>query len=315
MKTAFVCHKNEHRVHLAFAEAIGADIYELNHNFLSIPKRLLLPKYDVYLVSNPGDVLLKKLLHRKIKVIQLIASRFYSRYTLGIPKKLTFFETHLTAFKHIDGAIAISTFIRDEALKVLDCPIKISYPFVSNEKYYDLIKVKPNLESKRIIFIGQKETNLKIDILVEAFKIAKKQIPDLELCIVGMGHSKELENINGIYVTGWVDNIATYIEEASLAVFPGYGQSFYLGVIETMLGGVPTIATKYIGAKDAIRIGYFVRDITAESIAKGIYWYFNLLKRERKAYSDAARNSVLGFDKQTKCNEFLRNFQELVEEI
>lgn len=317
MKTLFICHKNEHPVHLAFAEAIGADIYEQDHNFFSIPKGLLLPKYDVYLVSNPGDIILKKFLHPEIKIIQLIASQFYPRLTLGIPKPLNRREKLLIkkSLESVDGAIAISTFVRDEAAKVLDCPIKISQPFVNDKNYCKLLKIEPDLNSNKIIFIGHKRSNLKIDILIEAFKIAKKQIPDLELCIVGIGHSKELENINGIYVTGWVDNIAPYIEEASLAVFPGYGQSFYLGVIETMLGGLPTIATKYTGAKDAINVKELIREPTVEDIAKGILWYFNLSDNKKKELSKEARKSVIGFDKQTKCNEFLRNFQELKEEV
>lgn len=316
-KVLFVCHKNEHDVHLAFAGAIGADIYEQSYSSLNVLKGLTVPKYDVYLVSNPGSIALKKMLHSDIKIVQLIGSQYYSRFTLEIPKKLPLLERYMSKCisNYVDGAISISTFIKNEASKVLKCPIKISYPFISDNNYSNLLKVKPNLESKKIVFIGYKRPNLRVDILIEAFKQVRKQISDLELYIIGREHSKELENINGVHVTGWVNDIVPYIEGSSLAVFPGYGQSFYIGVIEAMLGGVPTIATQYTGAKDVIHVDELIRKLSVKDLTEGMLWYFNLHENEKEELSVGAKRSVINFDRRTKCNDFLRNFQSLMEEI
>jgi len=313
----FICHKNEHHVHLAFAEAIGADIYEQSYRSLNVLKGWIMPKYDVYLVTSPGNIVLKKILHSDIKIVQFIGSQYYSRFTLGIPKKLNPLERYISKCisNYVDGAMAISTFVKNEASKVLKCPIEISYPFISDNNYSKLLKVRPNLESKKIIFIGYKRPNLRVDILIEAFKRTKKQISDLELYIIGRSHSKKLENIDGVHVTGWVDDIVPYVKESSLAIFPGYGQSFYIGVVETQLAGIPTFVSEFTGAKDAVTNERFIRRMTVDSFVESILWYYNLPLRERKEYSEEVRRNTMNFDKETKCREFKEVFNSLLSEI
>ena len=313
-KILFVCNKNEHPVHLGFAEAIGADIYERSNYISNILK---IPKYDVFLITNPTDISLKKTLYQNTKIIQLIASQFYIRYSYGLPKPLTKVQKILSTYslRYIDGAIAISTFVRDAAANVLKCPIKISYPFINDKKYYKLLKINPDLSSKKIFFVGTNRPNLNIDMLVKAFMIAQREIPKLELFIVGQGHHKGLNHINGIHVTGWIDDIIPYIEDSSLAVFPGYGQSFYLGVVETMLASVPTLVTEYTGAKDVVNHESFIRKPTPEKIAEGIIWYLGLSNNEKREYSSIMRGNAMVFDKTTKCNEFKKNFEEILREV
>ena len=323
--TLYIGPKTDHPVHIGFAESIYAKFYsyDASMHFMSrLCMGMKLPNYDVYLLDAPAKLILKKIT-TNCKLIQLTASLFYPHLTLGVPKIVPKWERvakkHLyrCLYRTVDGAIAVSEFIKNEASKILKCPIKVVHPYIQPALYTRLSCLKPNLDTHKISFIGYHRENIRCDILIEAFKLVKEEFRDSELYIIGKGHSKELERFGGIHVTGWVDDIVPFLQKTSLLVFPGYGQAFYIGVTEALRAGVPALISKYTGAKDVVKEikREFIRNITPEDFAKGIAWYFDLSLDEKKQYSKRARAVSEGFTKKRKCQEFREKFESLLEEI
>jgi len=103
-RTLFICDKEEHPVHVGFAESIGADFsrytipdYIHGQNWtsraLDLCRGITLPDYDVYLASGLFIPVVKKILKKnKPKIILLAASSYYSRLTMGILKTIPRYE-------------------------------------------------------------------------------------------------------------------------------------------------------------------------------------------------------------------------------
>ena len=327
---------NKHAIHVLH-DAVSDSTYEMRlpditavktlkgyiYRSLNILKGLTLPLYDVYLVEDPGSVALKKLFHPKIKVIQYIDSSYYPSLTINVPKRnYPIIEKYLVKliFPHlVDGCIVISDFTRNEAVKVLKCPSTVAMcSFVRESRYKTLLNLKPNLNTHNIVYIGNaNKDNLKVDILIEAFKQVKKYYNDTELYILGSEHPKSLEKIEGIHIEGFTENIESYLKKCSLAVIPGYGQACYTAVLETLLAGIPTIISNQMGLVELVESidKRFVRDITPTKFADGIIWYFNTPLKEKIKYSDKAKSIGKDFNEENKVKEFKEKFFELVEEL
>lgn len=328
----FICDRNEHLVHLAFAEAIGADYYYYNlpnyiHNplvnlesgFHRIYEGIKLPKYNTYLSINLLTPVIKNIIQKnKSKIIHFTASSYYPSLTSGIPIKVPFYEKavikHL--FKSIDGIITVSEFMKEEISKISNCPIKVVSPFIDPIRYDKLLSLKPNLDNHTIVFIGSGNRKRAINdaILIDAFREIKNEFEDSKLYILGKNYSKKLELHDGIYVTGYTKNINEFLEKSSLSVLPGYGTSFHVSVIETICAGLPTIVSKYTGAKDVVeRVNTnFIRDITPEDFTKGIKWYFNLSLDKKIEYSEKGKKVSTEYTKEKKCNDFREKFNLLI---
>ena len=282
-------------------------------------KSLSLPVYSVYFISDPGSVILKKLIHPKIKVIQNVDSSYYSSLMSEIPKrnytKIEKFLVKLIFPRIVDGVIANCEFYKNEVAKVLNCPIVISEPtMIHQNRYNTLYSLTPNLKNHNIVFIGNKRDIFKTDILIEAFKIVKEKYKDTELYIVGSGHSKSLEETKGIHIEGWRNNISDYLQNSSLSIVPAYPQGAYTGVAESLLGGIPTIISKYMGFVTTIESidKRFVRDMTASDFAEGILWYFSLPLNEKKKYSEQAKEIGKQFTQKRKVKEYKKCFYDLL---
>ena len=331
-RTLFICDEEEHPVHEGFAESIGADFYRYTipdyihkQNWISraldLRRGIKLPDYDVYLATGLSIPIIKKIVKQrnKPKIIHLAASSYYSRLTLGIPRTIPRYEKPVIKqlFRFVDGIIAISEFVKEEISKVTDCPVEIVPPFIDPILYSRLFSLKPNLDGHIIVVVGKRRGTIDIMTLIKAFEIVKKEFKDCELYIIGAGHSKELEKFNGIHVTGWVDDLSPFLQKSSLFAFPGYGQAFYLGVVEAMCAGLPALVSRYTGAKDAVKRldKKFIRDITPEDFAKRIIWYFDLPLDDKKWYSEKSKEISKEFTKERKCREFREKFELLLEKI
>jgi len=325
----FVHFQKPHPAHEGFAKAINADfLYYDRFNIKIRPKTfrffingIFMPKYDVYLCEG-GDPLIpvvsKKLFSSRGKVIELIADETYIMMTLGIPIKS---RHHNFIFKiissRIDGAIAVSEFVKEEARKILECPIKVAYPYIEENMYEKLGHIYPDLEGHNIISVAYSHSKNGMDILVDAFKIVKKETPDAELWIIGKGYPEKWNEIEGIHVTGFVDDLLPFLKKASLFVLVGRGQTFPVSTLESLRAGLPTIVSKYTGTKEVVgHLGReFVREINADDVAKGIIKYFDLSIEKKRKLSKQAKELSREFNKSDKCEEFKKQFKLILEEI
>jgi len=323
-----------HPSHKGFAEAINADFWHYNHYFKGsrLPKiaksginGILLPKYDVYLTEGGAPltpVAIKKILHRKSININIIADETFMMMKEAPEEMKDKFPgyvnlVHKFASKYIDGAIAVSKLAKESAEEFLDVPIRIVHPYIEEEMYERLSKVYPNVEGHSIISIGYGKRAKGMDILVEAFKMVKREVKDAELYIIGKDNPEDWNEIDGVHVEGYVNDLTPYFEGASLFVQASRADTFPVSTLESLRAGLPTIVTEKTGTKEVIEnLGKeFVRDVDAEDIAEGILHYLDLSDSEKKKLSLKAKEISEKFNKKEMCEMFKREFDLLLEEV
>ena len=187
-----------HPAHKPFIEAVKADVYPAYTKNVRGFRRFLeafrmaksYPDYDVYILEGGMPMfpmyIRKKLFRRDGIVVGLLADETF----VNLVERLPYYsksETliHRLSAKVLDAAIAVSPFVKSYAEKVLNVPVEVVRPAIPEESYYKLGKVKPDLEAKVIVSVGQPRYSIGMDALVEQFRIARKEIPNLELWIVG----------------------------------------------------------------------------------------------------------------------------------
>ena len=339
-KVLLIHSPNLHEAHRMFAETIGADLEpaypkELKsfRRFVEAFKRAkVYPDYPVYVLEGGMPmfpVFLKKRKSKDIKVIGLLADETFINL-VDRQKHYSFAETliHRISAKCLDGAIADSPFVKSYADRILDIPIKVVRPPLSKENYEKLGKVKPNLESNIIVSVGIPRFSIGLDILVQQFEQVKRKIPELELWIVGKGHSKEYEKVGGVKVLGFVKDLSEVFEKASLFVHAGWCSSYSIASVEAMRAGVPVVISDMTGAKEIVKtveeevkdelgLNYeakrFIQPV--EEIAEGIIAYYSTDKEERELLSEKYRSESEEFEPKRGCEYFKKVFEELLEEI
>jgi len=332
MKVLFVYY-NLHPSHKGFAESIKADLWHYNHYFnnkkyprifKSAMNGILLPDYPVYICEGGAPltpVAIKKITNNKSINIELIADETYIMMKMT-PKEMkgTFSDfvnrVHRMASKYIDGALAVSRLSKESAEEFLEVPIRVVHPYIREDRYERLGRIEYNCDGHTILSIGHGETK-GMDILVEAFKIIKKEISDARLYIVGKGFPNKWNEIKGVHLTGYVDDPMPFFEKASLYVQSSRADSFPVATLESLRAGLPTIVTEGVGTKEIVEKldRNLVRKIDAEDIAKGIVYYFDLSHQTKKELSIKARKESEKFNRVKMCNKFRNEFNLLMEDI
>lgn len=113
--------------------------------------------------------------------------------------------------------------------------------------------ISPRVNKKRniILFCGSMDVTMNIEASLrfskEIFPLIKRSIPSAEFWIVGRNPERKvlkLINLEGVKVTGSVENVRPYYEKAKVVVAPfRYGAGTKLKVLEAMAMGVPVVST------------------------------------------------------------------------
>ncbi|MBA7630664.1 Mannosylfructose-phosphate synthase [subsurface metagenome] len=141
-------------------------------------------------------------------------------------------------------------------------------PFKPNEK-----KIKTDLPEKYIFCLSRIDTNKGHDLLLNAFDIVRKEIPDIHLVIGGGSpepQQTELEILammkrivheknmyKRVHIIGYVpdDKLVVSYQQAKLFALPSIFEPFGMTVLEAMACGIPVIASKFGGIRTVISSG------------------------------------------------------------
>lgn len=336
----FIHSPNLHEAHRMFAESIGADFEGAYHGEMRVFRRFFeafkrakeYPDYPVYVLEGGMPmfpVYLKKRKRKDIKVIGLLADETFINL-VDRQAHYSFAETfiHKISKGCLDGAIAVSPFVKSYAKKILDIPIEIARPPISEESYNRLEKIEPNLGSNIIVSVGIPRFSIGMDILVQQFEQVKRKIPELELWIVGKGHPKDYEKTEGVKVLGFVEDLSEVFEKASLLVHAGRCSAYPVATLEAMRAGVPVIVSDMTGTKEIVErvedevkeeIGlryegnFFIQPV--DKIADGIIAYYSSDEEERKLLSKKYRRESEESEPENRCKQFKNAFEKLLEEV
>jgi len=325
-KKILYLYTGNHPVHRKFAESVTKDIIPFSKN---IPK-----DYDVYFIEGAYvlPVLLRKMgkINRNSKIIVLFADpRLYyldKKIKFSYKKKRAYRMNPLRqkiskiALRDIDGAVCEGE-INFELFKKF-CPnihVKKIIPFIWNERFIKLLKVKPDLKTKNVLFVGNgpDEYCKGLDFLIKIFKGFKKEFPEANLEILGDDWDIKREWIgDGIYFRGKKD-IVPFLEKTSLLIHLGQGEGFGIQILEALLAGVPTMVSEGTGAKGVVGEidSKFVVPLNEERVLTTMRKYFKSSLNYKKKLSEKGRDSVKRITQKKQIQEFKKQFEKLIEEI
>jgi len=182
------------------------------------------------------------------KLILLAANGFFYKLRMG-DVKLRAYRRYLSM---IDGIIAVSKMVANDANNVIKVPTLIVHPFADIERY---LSIRPNLKSKNIIFLGRITRDKGVDVLVDAFKIVKRELSESKLFIIGEGPLRRQimkQRINGVYLPGYIKDPRRFLSLGSIYVQPSRYDAFPIAVLEAMSAGLIPIVSEHTGTKEIL---------------------------------------------------------------
>jgi glycosyltransferase involved in cell wall biosynthesis len=325
-KKILYVYTGDHPVHRSFAETITKKSEKYSRN-LSVD-------YDVYFCEGiyAQPILMRniKRINPQAKIISLFADpRLYyldkrvmfdydTEKLVKMPRWKALFSKKI--LKRLDGAICEGG-MNFELFRKWNkkSPAKIIYPYVDPIRFGKLSRIKPKLNNHKILFVGNgpDEYCKGLRVLVKAFAIVRKEIPDAELYVYGSHwDEKKFPKVKGLKFFGKKD-ISLGLKEVSLLAHIGQGEGFGINIMDSMLAGVPTIVSEGTGARDLVNKvdpNYVVK-INEEEVAQKIIQYFKEKPKRRQELSKSGRKLAKHFDRKSILKDFKRRFIEVLGEI
>jgi len=105
--------------------------------------------------------------------------------------------------------------------------------------------------SRRLVFTGVMDYQPNVDAMTyfvrDIFPLVRARVPDAELAIVGQRPTREVLRLgrsSGVTVTGWVPNVAPYLESAAVFVAPlRIARGVQNKILEAMAAGVAVVCS------------------------------------------------------------------------
>jgi glycosyltransferase involved in cell wall biosynthesis len=174
-------------------------------------------------------------------------------------------------------------------------PIEIVHPYVQPDIADRLASLSlPEFDSYRALIVCEGRDHKGVDMLAEAWPTVRKKIPDASLTIVGEGHPDSYADIPGVSVWGYVENIVSAYNWASLYVQPARMDAFPVTVMEAMWAGRVPVVTRTTGSRSLvadISDGLIVEP-QPDALAEGIISHFEAPLAQRRERAVQAKRLV-----------------------
>ena len=131
-----------------------------------------------------------------------------------------------------------------------------------NTRIFEGRKDSDRKEPGLIVYLGRLKKYKNVDHLIQAMAIVRKEVPGARLMIVGTGDRRRaLETLTRSMGLGEVVEFTGYVSEeekirlltrAELAAYPSSKEGWGITVIEANACGVPVVATRVAGLRDAV---------------------------------------------------------------
>ncbi|HYE22815.1 MAG TPA: glycosyltransferase family 4 protein [Verrucomicrobiae bacterium] len=176
----------------------------------------------------------------------------------------------------------------------------------------------PKESDPTLIFIGRMAAMKRPEHVIEAFRLAHEQVPNLKLWMVGGGEEsyvKRLQKQAGALPVSFFGKVGIEKKKELLAkawamVSSSIKEGFGLVVIEAAAHGTPSIVYNVHGFRDSVKnneTGLITEENTPEGMAKKIV----TLMKDRELHNILANNSV-SYSQQFTFNHAAQEFIKLV---
>jgi len=297
-------------------------------------KEIISKDYDIYIFEGSyiRPVILKKIGKLGIgkKVVSWISDpRLYyldQRKSFNFSKEKIvkyplFKKTFMIYFlRRLDGVFCMGDLIVTLMKKYSEnVPVMKVSGFISNKRFSDLEKIKPNLESHNLLFIGNGPDYYckGIDILIESFKTIKENIKDAKLYIIGNWDIRKEWVVEGVYFLGFQKNLIEIFRECSLGIHLARGEAFGINVLEMMLAGLPTITSELTGSKEVVNKfdPDFILELDKKKIVEKVVAYFNSSLEKRVYISNKSRSVAKNYSEKKITEQFRNDAESFLKKI
>ena len=268
-------------------------------------------RYDIFLTDGPHipPLILKQLglLRKNQRVVALLANEMlYFLKTGQYSKRST--RAIRFALSRFDALICLGSFQTELAHELLAGQRRKPRILTGKAGFFDrvgaaLSSVTPQLEGKRLIFIGNSSgpwgTFYKgLDLLIDSFTLAAPHIPGLTLDVVGSWDPDTENSLRGrlgqhganVRFLGRLSDLRAPLSQSALYVHLSRGDASPASVLEAMLAGIPALVSDQTGRRDDVGQvdSRLVVPLDAAIAADRIGWYLGLDLAEKRRLSDRA---------------------------
>jgi glycosyltransferase involved in cell wall biosynthesis len=225
-------------------------------------------------------------------------------------------KENMDGLKQAETIITISEFSRDEIVKYLDYPkqmIKIIYPAVDHSSYYHahdkgiLSKLDIPDNQKVVLYVGSEVPRQNVPLLIKAFALLKKKIPNIKLVKIGDPQSygaretiiqliNDLELRNDIIFAGYLpeEDMPKWYNAADILVYPCDYAGFGLPPLEAMACGTPVITSNTTSLPEVVGdAGIMIDPQDFELMADKMYDVLTNNKLKDKMINNGLKRSKL----------------------
>ena len=293
-------------------------------------------RYELFLVDNLhiGPVLMKRLFLRRDQklVVHRASHTLYFLLTHRFSQPVE--RLHLWALGNYDALVCEGEMAVDIAHRLLGDRCPPTYEtFIGTpaERQEALADVEPDLEGRRILFIGSGPGDFRLhykglDLMIDAVVIAAASNPAIEFDILGEWESRIVAAMTArvpaairprIRFRGRVREIAEWLRRASLYLHCARGDAFPTATIEAMSAGVSPLVSEWTGTKGIVAevSDRLIAPLDAESIAARISWYFALDAEERRELSRRSRAAARPYTEQAAATHYQATFARIYEDL
>jgi glycosyltransferase involved in cell wall biosynthesis len=299
----------------------------------TLPRRR---EHDVFLVDglHVWPVLMKRLFLRKDqKIVAHLGSHtmyFLASHQFSPPVE----RLHLWALRHYDALICEGGMTVELVHQVLgDQHPAVYETFIGTpaECIEDLSEVRPNLNGRRIVFVGSGPGEFRahykgLDLMIEAVSIAAESDPGIEFDIVGEWDPEIVDDLTAmipsevgvrIHFVGPVDEITDWLRRASLYLHCSRGDAFPTATLEAMSAGLVPLVSKSTGTRQVVSniSDYLIAPLDSAEIAERISWYFGLDAEVREQLSQASRLEAKPYTEDAATAHYQATFASVCEDL
>lgn len=226
---------------------------------------------------------------KDVRIISLVAEDAFYK-ALNRPKSFRS-EILRIGFKIISGIIAIGPMIEKQITETgFLGPIFMMYPSIEENKIKKVSSICYQSERATVIHIGGGDLKYKgVDITLGVAKILK----EADYTILGYDRKAMKVNIpENVSLPGRVKDVTPFLENSSLLIHPGRGDTFPVATLEAMAAGIPVMLSEETGTSEIIKdeMPLFVRKCNTEDFIEGVRWFLSLEQSEKERCSDKMKS-------------------------
>lgn len=247
-------------------------------------------------------------------------------------------------FKYADKIIAISHDMKSDLI-ALGCPAKkitIHRWGIDLEKFKSVIPSETGIQSiddnidflpeTNFLSIGRLTPKKGFDILIKAFHVVKRNLPNAKLIIIGEGEEREnLEKLiknysleNDVNLVGFIprDEIPSLIKTCDIYVQPsiqapdGDKEGFPTALMEIMASGKPIITTPHAGIAEIIKDnqnGLLVEEKNIEVLSNEMVMLANNKNLQNQLKKNARETTKTEFDNKKQNEKLAEIYRNIIQ--